>query len=402
MICYAKIFIPVILLIWMSLFILHADTHNDKLTVMESNNRFGFDLYHQYKGKEGNLFFSPFSIFSALTMTYEGAEGKTAQEMRTVLNLPDDKNILHAGLKSIYENINKKDKSYQLTTANALWAQKNYPFIEEYFKIVEDVYDGRVTNLDFKTKKEKARLTINRWVEDKTNDKIKDLIPQGILSPETRLVLTNAVYFHADWMQPFSKESTKEGIFTLTSGCEIKNPMMHQTGHFNYGETDRIQILEMDYRGRDLSMLIILPKKNNIGETESIFGTEKLNTWKKAMKYERVRVVLPKFKFETKTFMVDDLKEMGMTTAFTYPDADFTGMSPTGELYINKVIHQTFVEVAEYGTEAAAATAVTMKVTSAIPQEQPKIFQADHPFLFIIQQKQSGHILFMGRMSNPK
>ncbi|MBN1273456.1 MAG: serpin family protein [Candidatus Aminicenantes bacterium] len=373
----------------------------DMQTIVKSNNIFGFDLYHRYKGEEGNLFFSPYSISSALSMTYEGAKEKTAEEMRAVLHLPADINTIHSAFKIIYEELNKADKSYKLTTANALWAQKDYAFVKEYFSVVEKYYGGRVTNLNFKTKTEKARLTINSWVEDKTNDKIKDLIPKGILSPETRLVLTNAIYFKADWLQQFSGENTKERKFLLSSGQEVNAQMMHKTSHFFYGETDHIQILEMDYVGRDLSMLIILPKENDIGKIESIISPQNLDAWKNSMKSERVRVALPKFSFETKYFMAEDLKEMGMPTAFRYPDADFTGMSPTGELCINEVIHQTFVEVAEYGTEAAAATAVTMRAGSALQQEQPKIFNADHPFIFIIQQKDTGNILFIGRLSDP-
>lgn len=369
--------------------------------VVDANNQFALDLYSKYKSKEGNMFFSPFSISSALAMTYEGAKGQTAKEMQAVLHLPNDKEKIRSGFVDINNELNKADKTYKLSVANALWAQKDYAFVDNYFNIVNDYYGGKVTNLDFEKDTENSRATINNWVENKTNDKIKDLIPRGILTPDTRLVLTNAIYFKANWSSQFDAEDTREGQFKLSSGTNTNVKMMHQTNNFNYGETSNLQILEMNYLGNDLSMLIILPKDNNLNDIENSLSKEKLDEWKESMQTKKVMVTLPKFKFETKYFMADDLKEMGMPTAFKYPDADFTGMSPTGELYIGEVIHQTFVEVAEYGTEAAAATAVVMKAGATQQQEEPKIFSADHPFIFVIQQKGTGNVLFMGRISDP-
>ncbi len=370
--------------------------------VIEANNLFASDLYDKYKSGDGNLFFSPYSISSALSMTYEGAKGQTAEEIQLVLHLPDDKNRIHSDFKSIYTELNKAEKTYKLTTANALWAQEDYPFVDEYFNVVEEYYDGKVTNLDFKKDTENSRVTINNWVEDKTNDKIQDLIPTGMLTPDTRLVLTNAIYFKANWSNQFDAEDTRDGKFKLNSGQEVDTRLMHKTSNYNYGETSDLQILEMDYLDNDLSMIMILPKDNKLGKVEDDISKDKLEDWKNDMQTEKVRVTMPKFKFETKYFMAKDLKEMGMPTAFKYPDADFTGMSPIDELYIDEVIHQTFIEVAEYGTEAAAATAVIMRAGSTgEPIEEPKIFNADHSFIFIIQQKDSGNILFMGRMSDP-
>jgi serpin B len=375
--------------------------------VVDANNQFAMDLYSKYKSKEGNMFFSPYSISSALAMTYEGAKGKTAEEMQAVLHLPKDKEKIHSDFVSINNELNKADKTYKLSVANALWAQKDYTFIDAYFNIVDDYYSGKVTNLDFKTDTETSRVTINNWVEDKTNDKIKDLIPKGILTINTRLVLTNAIYFKANWSSQFDAEDTWDGQFKLNSGQTVEARMMGKTSYYNYGETNDLQILEMDYLGNDISMLIILPKENNINQIENIFSQERLKAWKNDMKNEKVEVSLPKFKFETKYLMAEDLKEMGMPTAFKYPDADFTGISPptaespNGELYIGEVIHQTFIEVAEYGTEAAAATAERMDSGAAGPTEELKIFTADHPFIFIIQQKDTGNLLFMGRVSDP-
>jgi len=374
--------------------------------VVNANNQFAFELYSELdKSGQGNLFYSPYSIFSALAMTYEGARGKTAEEMKQVLHLPDDKNKIRSGFKDIYNELNKADKTYKLTTANALWAQEDYPFIDDYFSVVNKYYDGEVTNLDFKTDTENSRITINKWVEDKTNDKIQDLIPKGMLNPATRLVLTNAIYFKANWSKQFDARDTTDGKFKLSSGQEVDARMMHKTSDYNYGETDDLQILEMDYLGNDLSMLIILPKENDIAQIEDDLSTENLENWKKNMQTEKVRVILPRFKFETKYFMAKNLIEMGMPTAFKYPDADFSGMhipiSIEDRLFISEVIHQTFIEVAEYGTEAAAATAVIMAESSAGPIEEPKIFKADHPFIFIIQEKKTGNILFMGKVVDP-
>jgi serpin B len=368
--------------------------------VVDANNQFASDLYSKYKSKEGNIFFSPFSISTALTMTYEGAKGKTAEEMRTVLHLPNDKQKIHSDFVSIYGEINKENKAYMLTTANALWVQKDYPFDSSYLSTVDTYYNGKVTNLDFKTDTEKSRFTINNWIENQTYHKIKNIIPLGILTSDTRLVLTNAIYFKANWSNQFDSQNTRDGKFYVNSNESIDSKMMFQKSYFNYSETSNLQILEMDYLGNNLSMLVILPKENKLDQIENIFNKENLVEWKKNMKETEVAVVIPKFKFEAKYFMAKDLAEMGMSTAFKFPDADFTGMSPTGELFIGQVIHQTFVEVAEYGTEAAAATVVEMVAGSA-PAELPKIFNADHPFMFLIQQKRTGNILFMGRLIDP-
>ncbi len=373
-------------------------------SVVEANNQFAVDLYQRYRSKDGNMMFSPFSISSALAMTYEGARGRTAEEMRNVMHFPGDIGVLRSGYSSIYDRLNRVDRPYKLSTANSLWAQKDYPFVADYFGTVEKYYDGKVTNLDFKSDTENSRKTINQWVEDKTYDRIKDIIPEGFLSPMTRLVLTNALYFNASWLSTFEDAATDDREFKTGTGSSVKARMMHKTGYYNYGETGVLQILEMPYEGDDLSMLVILPKGDRLQGLESSISTANLADWKNSMKQEYVELSLPKFKYENKYFMAQDLKAMGMPTAFTYPAADFTGMSPTKELYIDEVIHQTFIEVSESGTEAAAATAVIM-VAGASPVHmelpEPKIFNADHPFIFLIQEKSSGNILFMGRLTDP-
>ncbi|MFH1072629.1 MAG: serpin family protein [Nanoarchaeota archaeon] len=371
-------------------------------SIVDANNQFALDLYARYESTEGNLFFSSYSISSALAMTYEGAKGKTAQEMRAVLHLPEDKTQIRTDYAALYAGLNNPDKPYRLAVANALWAQNDYPFNQDYLSVVEQYYDGKVTNLDFKSDAEGSRKTINSWVEEKTNQKIKDLIPAGALDSLTRLVLTNAIYFKANWSEQFDAEDTRDGKFTLLSGDKKDVNMMHRTGMYAYGETEDAQLLEMPYLGDDLSMLVILPKEGKTAAVENALSTAQLAELKQSMTPEKVAVSMPKFKFETKYFMAKDLQAMGMPTPFS-ENADFTGMSSAENLSISQVIHQTFVEVAEYGTEAAAATAVIIRASSAGPGEPEniKIFNADHPFIFIIQQRDTGNILFMGRMSNP-
>ncbi len=364
--------------------------------VVNANNEFAFDLYSKYKDeKEGNIFFSPYSISTAMAMTYEGARGQTAKEIQSVFHFPEE-SIRRPGFARLYNEINKKDKEYQLSTANTLWAQEDYKFLDEYFSTIKRYYDGDVTNLDFIKETEKSRVTINKWVEDKTKNKIKDLIPQGAIDGYTRLVLTNAIYFKGDWVLQFDKKKTREADFKVSPEKTVKVQMMSLTGDkakFNYAETEELQILEMPYEGDELSMLVILPREN----LESIdINNEKLNELRGMLSERKISVYMPKFKFETKYFMEKDLIEMGMPTAFSM-GADLSGMTGNMDLFIDKVIHQAFVEVNEEGTEAAAATAVIVALKSSISD----YFMADHPFMFIIQQKDTGNILFMGRVVDP-
>lgn len=368
---------------------------------INSNNQFAFDLYLKLKDvpeyNESNIFFSPYSISVALGMTYEGAKGETAEEIQSVFYFPEDKNIRQSSFAKIYNQINKVDKKYKLHTANALWAQKDYKFLEEYINTIEKYYVGKVTNVDFINATEDARVIINKWVEEQTNNKIKDLIPAGVLNTLTRLVLTNAIYFKGLWIKQFDKEETRKEDFKVSPEKTVKVDMMSITGEeFNYFETEEIQILELLYEGEDLSMLIILPKENDLNSLEDSFSLEKLYELRNNLGEQKVDVYIPKFKFETKYFMVKTLEEMGMPTAFSM-DADFSGMDGTTDLFIANVIHQAFVDVNEEGTEAAAATGVVMELKAAMPT----VFCADHPFIFMIQERETGNILFLGRVIDP-
>lgn len=366
-------------------------------SVINANNQFALDLYLKLEDEEGNIFFSPYSILVALAMTYEGAKGKTAEEMQSVFHFPEDEDIRRPSFAKIYNLVNKKNKKYELHTANALWAQKDYKFLDEYINAIKKYYVGKVTNVDFVNATESARLTINKWVEEQTNNKIKDLIPPGVLNALTRLVLTNAIYFKGLWVKQFDKKETREEDFRVSPEETVKVPMMSITREeFNYYETEKLQILELLYEGEDLSMLIILPKEDDLKSLEESLSLEKLSELRNSLSEQQVDVYIPKFKFETKYFMAKTLKEMGMSTAFS-GDADFSGMDGTKDLFIANVIHQAFIDVNEEGTEAAAATGVVMELKAAMPT----VFRADHPFIFMIQERETNNILFLGRVIDP-
>jgi serpin B len=368
--------------------------------VVNANNQFAFEFYSELnKNEQGNLFFSPYSISTALAMTYEGAKGKTAEEMQAVFHFPEE-SVRKPNFARIYNQLNKEDKKYELSTANALWAQQDFKFLDEYFNTTERYYGGKATNLDFIGETEKSRQTINSWVEEQTNNKIKDLIPNGQINSMTRLVLTNAIYFKGTWVYQFDKKDTREMDFKITPDNIVKTPIMYldnDDAKFNYTETDDLQILEMPYEGEEISMLILLPKENL--ESLEELNAEKLAEYKNMLTEQEVTIYLPKFTFDTKYRLNDQLKQMGMPTAFSSEAADFSGMTGNRDLFISFVIHQAFVDVNEEGTEAAAATAVGMELTSARPTNT---FLADHPFIFIIQQKDTGNILFMGRVTDPR
>ncbi|MEM2585063.1 MAG: serpin family protein [Thermoproteota archaeon] len=368
--------------------------------VVKANNQFAFKLYFELvKTETGNVFYSPYSIFSALAMTYEGARGETADEMKTVFGFPESR-ILRPNFAAIYNRINEVSKDYELRTGNALWVQKDYPFLEDYLKAVEEYYGGKAAVLDFINEAEKSRQTINTFIEEQTNHKIKDLIPPGSLDEYTRLILTNAIYFKGDWKIAFDESLTMEEDFWVEPNRAVKVQMMHmhpnETIRFNYAYTEDVQIIELPYKGDNMSMIIMLPR--DLKSFEASLTLEKLNEYMAVMKEERLdEICLPKFKLDTKYFMRETLSNLGMPTAFSEA-ADFSGMTGRRDLFISEVIHQAYVKVDEKGTEAAAATAVVMMLTAIL---ETKVFRANRPFIFIIRERETGNILFMGRVVNP-
>jgi serpin B len=372
-------------------------TPENIMSVATANNRLALDLYGRLGEKEGNIFFSPWSISSAMAIALEGARGETEREMRAVLHLPGEER--RPAFARLYNEINKKDKMYELDTANAVWAQKDFQILDAYFDVIEKYYGGNVENLDFIRDTEGSRKTINRWVEGKTKEKIKDLIPQGAIDGQTRLVITNAIYFKGQWVKQFDRKNTQESEFRVTPDKAVKVQMMNlRDAKFKYTEDETVQILELPYAGEELSMLILLPKEDSPDNVESILTAQRIDEWRASIKEEEVDVYLPRFKLETKYGLVETFKELGMRQAFDPGQADFSGMTGRRDLFISSIIHQAFVEVSEEGTEAAAATGVVMTLT-AMPTK--KIFMADHPFIFIIMDRTTGAILFLGRVANP-
>lgn len=374
--------------------------------VVEGSNKFALDLYQQLRTEEGNLFFSPSSISTALAMTYAGAAGETEAEMAETLHFQMSNDQLHEGMKTLqsFWMTPDKDKGIRLKLANRLWGQRSYEFLPAFLQITRDYYGAEVARLDF-AQSEQASQTINKWVEEQTENKITDLISPNALSPATRLVLTNAVYFHGNWAEPFEKDRTKDDDFHLSATDKIKVSMMHRWDEFQYGAVDDIQILELPYGDGSLSMVILLPKQiDGLADLEYKLTFQDLHRWMTSVKHEdEVKVYLPRFKTTSQFQMADTLKAMGMELAFDGNAADFSGMTGGRDLFISAVLHKAFVDVNEEGTEAAAATGIVMAPTAApiLEPKEPPVFRADHPFVFMIRDNRNGAIMFLGRITNP-
>ena len=379
-------------------------------SVVDANNKFALNLYSNLRkdphSSNVNLFFSPFSISSAMAIAYEGAQGSTADEIQSVFFFPNNSDQRRLGYEHLNKDLNQENSRYILKTANALWAEKTYPFLPDYVNTARVFYNANITNLDFKNQPDNSRITINKWVEDQTENKIKDLIPRGEINPLTRLVITNAIYFKGNWAQPFDKNETRDDIFNVEPGKTVHVQMMQKTDEeaiFNYTETDNLQVLEMPYAkgsGKQISLLILLPKTHDLTTIEESLTEQKLSELRNALISQRVNIMLPKFNLETKYSLSSTLASMGMPMAFT-DRADFSGMDGMKNLYIGTAIHQAFVDVNEEGTEAAAATVVGTEAMSARNEMPIPTFRADHPFILIIHDSENGNILFIGRVSNP-
>jgi serpin B len=326
-------------------------------------------------------------------MTYAGARGETADQMKKVLHFPLPQETLHPAFSALASKT--KPKECELTIANRLWGQTGYHFLDTFLTLTESAYRARLYQLDFAKQTEAARRTINDWVEDKTKQKIKELLKPGVLDRLTTLVLTNAIYFKGQWESRFKKEHTRDAPFTLLDGTKVNVPLMGQSAEFPHGRLQDLQVLELPYAGKELSMVIVLPDKaDGLPAIEQSLTPSRLAAWLACCEPSTLHVTLPRFTITTPLSLADTLAKMGMPAAFS-GKADFSGMTGKRDLFISDVIHKAFVEVNEEGTEAAAATAVVMK------RAAPPNFTADHPFLFLIRDRRSGSILFMGRVLNP-
>ena len=363
----------------------------DKEIVVGGVNEFTFDLYSRLKGERGNIFLSPLSISTALAMTYAGASGDTAKQMAEALHFPLDKEMLHSTFSALLDdfNVDEKSRGYSLTVANALWGQAGYDFKDAFIGITNRYYNAGFKELDFK-EEEKARNKINSWVEEITRDKIKNLIPRGVLTPLTRLVLTNAIYFKGNWASQFKKESTRQDDFYLMDGQKVKVPMMYKSEDMRCAEHKSLKMVELPYVDNELSMMVILPnRKDGIKEIEGLISQDALDDWVSSMRMREVRLSMPRFKVESQFLLGQTLKSLGIRDAFNAQSADFTGITAVDEeFFIDEVIHKAYVDVNEEGTEAAAATGVVMK-TLSMPAERV-VFKADHPFIFLIMDNTKG------------
>ncbi len=380
-------------------------TPEGKESLVDANNKFALNFYNEiYEDEEGeNIFFSPYSIFTALSITYEGSRGETAEEIKNVFGFPKEDDVRRPGMAAIYNRLNPESAKYEMKTANSLWIQDDYQVLDEFKNTVINFYGGEVSNVDFVSDSNKAREEINDWVAKKTNDIIEDLFPEGSLSELTRLVIANAIYFKGSWDVEFDEENTRKEDFYVSEEETVEVPMMRNLGEeYGYFENDLLQVLEMKYEGDETSMLVFLPREVGLSSLEDSISLEQIKEWKEEINNREVNVYFPKFEMNTDYKLNNYLSNLGMPAAFTPPSAedgaDFSGMSGKRDLYIHSVVHDAFIAVDEEGTEAAAATGVEIGIESYTPISE---FRADRPFLFLIQETESGNILFLGRVVNP-
>ena len=373
----------------------------DLQELVSGNSAFAFNLYKAIRNDDDdNIFFSPYSISAALAMTYAGAESITEIEMAEVLHFSLYEDLLHSSFNLLDQNLTpdaERDSTFSLHIVNALWGQTGYTFLPEFLEILAENYDASISLLDFSDNPELCRETINEWVVEQTNGKIENLIPRNILTTATRLVLTNAIYFKAQWLFQFDEMGTFDQPFHLIDGEEVTVPTMQQTEHFPMARGDGYMAVELPYTDRRISMLVIVPDANRFPEVEEILGNDFINEVTRSLTDANLYLSMPRFETVSAFQLEDVLSEMGMPSAFGM-SADFSGMDGTLSLYIASVIHKAFVSVDEEGTEAAAATAVVMeKIIGGSSIE----FIVDRPFIYLIRDRETGTILFMGRILNP-
>jgi serpin B len=378
----------------------------DRLALAQGNAGFAMALYRQVEASNPNLVFSPISISTALAMTFAGARSQTESQIATALRfgLPQERlhpamNELTAALDTRGQGTQGADgKPFRLNIINTTWAQQGFAMEPRFLDVLSQSYGAGVNLLDFVGATESARQAINRWVEQKTEDRIKDLVPPGILNGMTRFVLTNAVYFNAAWKRPFAEGTTTGGPFSLRDGSTVTVPTMHLHTRMKAATLPGMVAFAMPYQDERLSMLVLLPDAGKLAEIEARLATQGLGEVTAALKDDSVILSMPRFRFETATPLAAALSALGMPIAFT-DAADFSGINAQGNLALQAVLHKAFIAVGEKGTEAAAATAVVGGVTS-IPQGLD--IRVDRPFLFIVRDDPTQAILFLGRVSDPR
>jgi len=378
----------------------------DLVGLVSGNSAFAFDLYQALREKDGNLFYSPYSISLALAMTYAGARGETERQMADALHFTLPQERLHPALNRLDLELaqrgegaqGKDQKGFRLNIVNALWGQDGYDFLPQFLDVLAQDYGAGLRVLDFASAPEQARAKINQWVSEQTEGRIKDLLPQGAIGALTRLVLTNAIYFNAAWANPFEPGQTKDGPFHLLDGGRVSVPMMSQTGRFGYAEGEGYQAVELPYDGRALAMVVLLPRPGEFERFEGALDAARVEQTIESLEDRQVALTMPRFECESEFSLQEALATLGMPVAFS-DQADFSGMTGSRGLYIDAVVHKAFVSVDEAGTEAAAVTVVEMMV-SALPEGLVQV-TVDRPFVFLIRDLETGAVLFVGRVVNP-
>lgn len=372
--------------------------------LVAGNTAFAFDLYRQLKASPGNLFFSPYSISTALAMTYAGARGDTEKQMASVLGFGKDPQAVSPAFGELQRQLNQagQQPGMELKIANALWTQSGHPFVAAFLDLAKRDYQANLNQADFRTEAETARGRINHWVAQETKDKIQNILPEGSLTPATRLVLANAIYFKGLWAKPYDKAQTSTQTFHISANRLVGVPLMHHFDAVGYMQNADFQAVELSYKAGELSMVILLPRQiDACGSLENQLTPSLLASTLSLMRHQSVEIFLPRFKLESSFDLGGTLAGMGMPDAFG-PKADFSGIDGTRQLLISGVFHKAWGEVNEEGTEAAAATSIAV-AAAAVRQAPPPppVFRADHPFIFLIRDTRSGSLLFLGRLTDP-
>lgn len=379
-------------------------------SMVHGNNTFSFSLFKQLRANPGNLFFSPYCITSAMAIPYAGARGGTQNQMQSALHYLPQMDNLDLSLEEFNKRLTKQamlgPNEIKLFMANGLWVQRNFQLENDFLERIRRYFGSIVRQVDFIHNAEAARLNINEWVREGTQGRITNIVERGDIGPDTRLVVVSSIFMKAVWEFPFDASLTTLTPFFLDPKTTLSVPMMNMTKRLRLVQLPQFALLELPYSTSfqsttQLAMYILLPNAlDGLPQVENSVASGDFDDWVKKLQYERVFVSLPRFKFSTGFDLSAALKKMGMAGAFN-DLADFTGIYAGGGLALSKVLHKAFVSVDEKGTEAVAATAVSINMTSMPEERPPVIFKADHPFVFIIVERASGAILFMGRYSTP-
>ena len=376
-------------------------------SLVASNAAFAFDLYRKLQRDPGNLFLSPYSVSAALAMTLAGARGETAEQMAEALHFDADQEKVHEAFHDLDETLSQRGEvaepfegeGFDFHVVNALWPQTGYPFLESFVGTLTTNYGAGIRELDFETNPERARLTINEWVSDQTEERIRDLLPQGAVDEGTRLVLTNAIYFNAPWLKPFDPGRTVTAPFTLLDGETVGALMMRSTGSLLYAEWDGGAAVEIPYNGNELAMVVLVPDDGAFEAFDASLTVETFDGIVRSFETRSIELGLPRFEYTYAASLVESLMALGIIDAFDGERADFSGITGERDLVVSDVLHKAFGSGDEEGTEAAAATAILVRATG-IPA-QPTTLIVDRPFLFVIRDRHTGSILFIGRVLEP-